>query len=124
MEITLVLCKALLTAPAGKRGVQEGVHPVHGGLERNGFAAAHLQLHHNVAAGDQVQLLPLNVAVTVGVAFLTQGGDKKAVLSVKNAEAQVIHREGNPQQQDDEAAPEQDLVFPGAGDHGGNADGA
>ena len=58
-----------LAAPAGKGGVQEGVDPVHGGLEAQRVPVRQIQLNDHIAALNQVQLLASNLVVAIGDGF-------------------------------------------------------
>ena len=87
MEVTALGIPAGLQTPCGKGGIQEGIDTIKSGLNTDGTAVSHVQLHDDVAALDQIQLLSYDITVAVGQILLTETLQQKAFSIVKNAEA-------------------------------------
>ena len=83
MEITLFRVPAGLGTPAGEGGIQEGVNPFHGGLQTDCGPVGHMQLYHNAAALNQVQLLSQNLLITVCTVRLAKPGHQETFLVVE-----------------------------------------
>ena len=72
MEIAVFRIPAGLAAPAAKGGVQEGIGTVDDGLYADSAAVSHVQLHYNVAALNQIQLLSYDVLIEISDILLSE----------------------------------------------------
>ena len=66
-----------------------------------------MQLHHDIAALDQIQLLSPDIPVVIGHVLFPEPGLQEAFPVIEDAEAQVVSRQTQAHQQHNEAAHQQ-----------------
>ena len=83
VEVAAFRIPAGLAAPGIEGVIQEGIDVCHGGLETDAAAVGHVQLHHHIAALNDVEPLALDVTEAVSIAFLAEGGQDETVRVIE-----------------------------------------
>ena len=107
----LVAVEPQLAHPGVGGLVQEGQSPLHAGLDGDGLAICHIQLHHMAAALDHIELLAPDVAVAVGDGLGAEGGIQEGLVVIEDAVGQVVDAQQPTGGQDDQAAKQEQAAF-------------